>query len=100
MKPDLPLAVAVAASSAFPPVLSSCTLDLRGQTWITDEGNAITSPEFRDEILVTDGGIYDNLGIGSRIRNFGDAGLRTHCLKDKLKGTPKTGLPYPEQVLS
>jgi predicted acylesterase/phospholipase RssA len=29
-----------------------------------------------------------------------DAGPRTHYLKDKLQGTPKTGLPYPEQVLS
>jgi hypothetical protein len=100
MKPDLPLAVAVAASSAFSPVRSPCTLDLRGQTWITDEGNDIASPGFRDEIRVTDGGIYDNLGITSRIRNFGDAGLRTHYLKDNPQGTPKTGPPYPEQVLS
>ena len=208
LNPDLPLAVAVAASSAFPPVLSPCTLDLRGQTWITDEGNDLTSRGFRDEIRVTDGGVYDNLGvetawkrytsilvsdaggsvaeqddpatdwlsqtarvlmlidnqvgslrkrqviesltaglrtgmyvgIGSRIKNFGDAvlpanpertdqlaelptrlapmdavdqerlinwgytvcdaGLRTHYLKDKLQGTPKTGLPYPGQALS
>jgi NTE family protein len=33
--PDLPLAVAVAASSAFPPVLSPCTIDLEHESWVT-----------------------------------------------------------------
>jgi len=208
MKPDLPLAVAVAASSAFPPVLSPCTLDLRDQTWTIETGNDLQKPGFRDEIRVTDGGVYDNLGletawkrytsilvsdaggnvadeehpatdwlrqtarvlmlidnqvgslrkrqvvesfkvgvrtgmyvgIRSLIQNFGDAvlpadpkrtgqlaelptrlaamdaddqeglinwgyivcdaGLRTHYLHDQLSGTPKTELPYPNQVLS
>lgn len=45
--PDLPLAHAVAASSAFPPVLSPCRLDIPG----------------RGRVTLTDGGVYDNLGI-------------------------------------
>jgi NTE family protein len=63
LAPDVPLAVAVACSSAFPPVLSPYRLDLRGRDWVTDQGNVLTSPEYRDAWLLTDGGVYDNLGI-------------------------------------
>lgn len=68
--PDLPLAVAVAASSAFPPVLSPCTLQLKRQTWLDDEGNELTSPGFRDEIELTDGGVYDNLGLETAWKRY------------------------------
>jgi NTE family protein len=61
--PDLPLAVAVAASSAFPPVLSPCTVDLEHEDWVTLPGNDLTGPQFRGEIRLSDGGVYDNLGL-------------------------------------
>lgn len=61
--PDIEVAVAVACSSAFPPFLSPYRLDLRGQRWTTDEGNTLTDDEHRDEWLLTDGGVYDNLGL-------------------------------------
>jgi NTE family protein len=70
MEPDLQLAVAVAASSAFPPVLSPCTLNLKGQTWKDEEGNDLTGPGFRDEIKVTDGGVYDNLGLETAWKRY------------------------------
>lgn len=70
MNPDLPLALAVAASSAFPPVLSPCTLNLKGQKWKDDTRNEITGPGFRDEITVTDGGVYDNLGLETAWKSF------------------------------
>ena len=70
MKPDLPLAVAVAASSAFPPVLSPCTLHLNGQTWKDERGNELTTPGFRDKIEVTDGGVYDNLGLETAWKRY------------------------------
>lgn len=54
-RPDLPLAHAVAASSAFPPVLSPCLLD------IPDRGR----------VTLTDGGVYDNLGIEPVLKNCG-----------------------------
>jgi len=57
------VAVAVAASSAFPPFLSPHIVDLEGVTWITDEGNDLTGPEHRDEAVLSDGGVYDNLGL-------------------------------------
>ncbi len=61
--PDLPLAVAVAASSAFPPVLSPCTVDLEREDWVTEEGNDLTGAGFRGQIRLSDGGVYDNLGL-------------------------------------
>jgi NTE family protein len=51
--PDLALAHAVAASSAFPPVLSPAYLDL---------------PKAR-RITLTDGGVYDNLGLEPILKN-------------------------------
>jgi NTE family protein len=70
MEPDLQLAVAVAASSAFPPVLSPCTLNLKGQTWKDEDGNELTEAGFRDEIKVTDGGVYDNLGLETAWKRY------------------------------
>ena len=69
-EPDLPLAVAVAASSAFPPVLSPCTVDLEHEDWITEEGNVLTGEEFRNEIRLTDGGVYDNLGLETAWKRY------------------------------
>jgi NTE family protein len=81
LHPDLPLAVAVAASSAFPPVLSPCTLDLEHEDWVTLPGNDLTGPEFRGQIRLSDGGVYDNLGLQtawneSRTLLVADAGGR------------------------
>lgn len=63
LNPDLPLAVAVAASSAFPPVLSPCTIDLEHEAWVTLPGNDLTTSDFRGQIRLSDGGVYDNLGL-------------------------------------
>jgi len=61
----------VAASSAFPPVLSPCVLDLRGQTWKDDDGNDLGGkPGFRDEIKLTDGGVYDNMGLETAWKRY------------------------------
>ena len=71
-KPTVELAVAVAASSAFPPVLSPCVLDLRGATWKDDDdGNDLADkPGFRDKIKLTDGGVYDNLGLETAWKRY------------------------------
>ena len=61
--PRISLAVAVAASSAFPPILSPSRLDLDRETWQTDPGNTLTAEGFRRSIRLTDGGVYDNLGL-------------------------------------
>ena len=69
--PKIELAVAVAASSAFPPVLSPCVLNLRGETWTDDEGNDLRQKAgFRDKIKLTDGGVYDNLGLETAWKRY------------------------------
>jgi NTE family protein len=69
-EPDLPLAVAVAASSAFPPVLSPCTIDLEHENWVTEDGNDLIGSEFRNEIRLSDGGVYDNLGLETAWKRY------------------------------
>jgi NTE family protein len=59
----VPLATAVAASSAFPPVFSPIELDTEPSEWT---GTALTLPEpdrLRRHIKLADGGIYDNMGL-------------------------------------
>jgi NTE family protein len=61
--PQIALADAVAASSAFPPVLSPFELDLSHEDWATKPGNELTTADFRGKIALSDGGVYDNLGL-------------------------------------
>jgi NTE family protein len=61
--PHVLLATAVAASSAFPPFLSPVDLELRpGEVEPTPGADLAVEP-FTTEILLTDGGVYDNLGL-------------------------------------
>lgn len=59
--PKVSLADAVAASSAFPPVLSPMVLQCDADDF-TEVQPGIT-PGFLEEISLTDGGVYDNLGL-------------------------------------
>lgn len=52
--PTIPLVLAVAASSAFPPILSPCLLDA---SKYSDARGA------QRTVYLTDGGVFDNLGI-------------------------------------
>lgn len=61
-EPDFPLATAIAASSAFPPVLSPAVLNLEGYAYAPGEAS-LTAREFRERVVLTDGGVYDNMGI-------------------------------------
>lgn len=63
--PTVPLAVAVAASSAFPPFLSPMTLNLDDMTF--EPGIPADEPlrSLRSNATLTDGGVYDNLGLES-----------------------------------
>ena len=57
---DLSLATAVAASSAFPPVLAPVIIDLAGHKLIDATGTRHAPPP---KLYTMDGGVYDNLGI-------------------------------------
>lgn len=62
--PDLPVARVVAASSAFPPVLSPVTIAVDPGSWKTFPGAYLFDhPEFRGMLVLTDGGVYDNMGL-------------------------------------
>src|SRR5262245_52703156 len=54
----------MAASAAFPPVLSPLTLRLDPSTFEEVEGADLFSRrDLRERVSLTDGGVYDNLGI-------------------------------------
>ena len=65
---DVPLAVAVAASSAFPPIFSPIVLSTDPDAWT--EGSKLPNLEkLRKRIVLADGGVYDNMGLESLIDN-------------------------------
>lgn len=62
--PDLSVGKAVAASSAFPPVLSPCTIEVDPQKWQRLEGaDLFDDPRYKHTLSLTDGGAYDNIGL-------------------------------------
>ena len=60
--PDVPLAAAVAASSAFPPLLSPMTLEV-AQPVEAVAGVDLNREPFTTRVVLGDGGVYDNLGL-------------------------------------
>ena len=64
---EIELARAVAASSAFPPVLSPSKLKLSEQDYTPDSGGQgadnLQLPPFTTRPVLSDGGVYDNLGL-------------------------------------
>lgn len=62
--PDLSLGIAVAASSAFPPVLSPCLIEVDPSSWKKTEGaDLFDNPRYKHTLTLTDGGAYDNTGL-------------------------------------
>ena len=68
--PTVPLARAVAASSAFPPVLSPLTLDLKPFTFTPNSGEGLQHPPYIEQAVLTDGGVYDNLGLETAWKRY------------------------------
>ena len=62
-QPKVTLAKAVAASSAFPPVLSPCVLDVDPDHFDPPTRGALFRRPFNEEVVLCDGGVYDNLGL-------------------------------------
>ena len=61
--PTVPLAVAVAASSAFPPFLSPMTMSLDDVDFEPGIPSVEPPRSLRSSAVLTDGGVYDNLGL-------------------------------------
>ena len=69
---DIPLARAVAASSAFPPVLSPLTMKLNETDFEPEPGTKhdLDDVRFKTEQVLTDGGVYDNLGLETAYKRY------------------------------
>jgi NTE family protein len=70
LKPRIPLAQAVAASSAFPPVLSPVTVDIDPDDIEPDPRCPLQRHPFNDKWVLSDGGVYDNLGLETVVKNY------------------------------
>jgi NTE family protein len=71
--PKLPLAKAVAASSAFPPILSPCEIDVSKyglQFEPADGTEDLNLPPYTETLVLSDGGVYDNLGLETAWKHF------------------------------
>ena len=61
--PRVDLAIAVAASSAFPPFLSPLTLSLNPADFDPSTKGDLQFEPYTSDVFLTDGGVYDNLGL-------------------------------------
>lgn len=69
--PTLELAFVVAASSAFPPFLSPAYLEVDVLSYTPDSGDDLQRVPFTTDVFLTDGGVYDNLGLETAWKKYG-----------------------------
>jgi len=70
VKPTVPLALAVAASSAFPPVLSPLLMNLHPADFTPGSGEDLQREPYTERVVLTDGGVYDNLGLETAWKRY------------------------------
>jgi len=87
--PRVSLALAVTASSAFPPVLSPCEVDFPDGAFTPGTGLDLQRPPFTSRMLLTDGGVYDNLGLETVWKNFTTVLVSDAGGKMSADGNPK-----------
>jgi NTE family protein len=68
-RPDVSLAAAVAASSAFPPLLSPSELDIE-QPVVNTPGADLHKEPYTKRAVLSDGGVYDNLGLETITKRY------------------------------
>lgn len=68
--PRIPLAVAVAASAAFPPFLSPLRLQLEPSSFAPSSGDTLQAAPYTSKVYLTDGGVYDNLGLETAWKRY------------------------------
>ena len=62
-QPTVSLADAVAASSAFPPILAPSRMRFRDDQYVPESGEDLQTAPFTTRPTLADGGVYDNLGL-------------------------------------
>lgn len=83
--PGLRIALAVGASAAFPPFLSPARFTVPSGSFVELEGANLTFAPYTTRLSLTDGGVYDNLGLEPLWKRYrtilvSDAGLKTPAL--------------------
>ena len=61
--PTFRVSLAVTASSAFPPVLSPVVVKAKHSDFTKTDGADLFDPAYHERLVLTDGGVYDNLGL-------------------------------------
>jgi NTE family protein len=95
-RPEVDLATAVAASSAFPPILSPVELDIDPGDWDPATKAPLHEPPYTTKPVLSDGGVYDNLGLETAWK-----GHRTILISDgggRLGAKPRPRALWPLQV--
>ena len=87
-RPDFSLSRVVVASSAFPPFLSPVRFPFALDAVKPMDGADLHQSPFKDVAMLTDGGVYDNLGLERIWRR-----CRTVLVSNAGKNTPEIGSP-------
>ncbi len=87
VNPRIKLAKAVASSAAFPPLLSPSILKVKPSEFRPGNAGANTHPDFMSRIVLSDGGVYDNLGLETCFKHYrtvlvSDAGMMPEANAD------------------
>jgi NTE family protein len=86
--PSIRLAQVVAASSAFPPMLSPALMRFDATAFNQPTDESLVQDDYRTRIVLTDGGVYDNLGLETVWKRY-----KTVLVSDG--GAPFTPDPHP-----
>ena len=89
--PTIPLARVVAASSAFPPVLSPCDLEFEPNEFEPNTGKDLQFEPYTTQMYLTDGGVYDNLGLETVWKNCATVFVSNGGGKMAADEEPETG---------
>ena len=68
--PTIELATAAAASSACPPTLSPLVIRLNESDYTPDSGTDLQHKPYTTDVVLTDGGVYDNLGLETAWKRY------------------------------
>lgn len=88
--PRVRLADAVAASSAFPPFLSPFRLKLDPASFTPGSGEELQRPPFTSRAVLSDGGVYDNLGLETAWKRYDTILVSDAGGKLGAEGKPKS----------
>lgn len=88
-EPRISLATAVAASSAFPPILSPLVMELQPDGFTPASGEDLQREPFISRVVLSDGGVYDNLGLETAWKRYETVLVSDAGGKLQPEGEPK-----------